>query len=98
MPPEAMTPFPGTSRPAPPAMLDAAAPRSQPIPSQPRSMTPPSSSEPASTPMVVWILAVVLAGLVGAGAALWIRRNMGAKPEVAPPAAAPAQAPAPART
>lgn len=88
-PPEApMQYVPGTSRPGPPAFVEAA-PRSQPDPGGPRSMPASSQAEPSSTPAVVWILAVLLAALVGAGAALWIRRNMAVKPDPAAPAAAP---------
>ncbi len=48
---------------------------------------PPPAQTNSGPPMVVWVLAVALAALIGAGTALWIRRNS------APPAPTPAPAP-----
>ncbi|TKD02223.1 hypothetical protein [Polyangium fumosum] len=88
-PPEAlMSPFgPASPRPAPPSALFV--PHSAPH-SAPSSAKVSSRPEPASNPATaIWILAVVLAALIGAGAALYIRRNMPAKEPPPPAPAAP---------
>jgi hypothetical protein len=52
--------------------------------------TPPKAAKNSSPPTIIWVLAVALAALVGAGVALWLRKNS------TPPAPAPAPAaPAP---
>ncbi|MDI1446665.1 hypothetical protein [Polyangium sp. 6x1] len=88
-PPEGlMSPFgPVSPRPAPPPaiVMPHSAPHSVPSSGKVSSRPEPSAS-PATA---IWVLAVVLAALVGAGVALYIRRNMAAQ-EPAPPALAPA--------
>ena len=89
-PPEPLaSPYgPVSPRPAPPPafIVPHAAPHSMP-PSAKVSSRRPASGPPAT---VIWVLAVVLAALIGAGAALWIRRNMQAKEPPKPVPAAPA--------
>ncbi|MDI1481697.1 hypothetical protein [Polyangium sp. y55x31] len=92
-PPEPMvSPFgPVSPRPAPPPafVVPHSGPHSGPH-SAPASAKVSSRPEPASSPATaIWVLAVVLAALVGAGAALYIRRNMAAQ-QPPPPAPAPA--------
>lgn len=50
--------------------------------------TPPSAPTNSGPPMIVWVLAVALAALIGAGTALWLRKNSTA------PAPAPTNVPA----
>ncbi|MDC3986097.1 hypothetical protein [Polyangium jinanense] len=86
-PPEPMiSPFgPVSPRPTPPPAF--VVPHSAPH-SVPPSAKVSSRPEPAGSPATaIWVLAVVLAALVGAGAALYIRRNMAAQQP--PPAPAP---------
>lgn len=52
---------------------------------------PPAVPTNSGTPTIVWVLAVALAALIGAGTALWLRKNS------APPAPAPAPVTAPAK-
>ena len=89
-PPEAMVaPFgPVSPRPTPPPAL--VAPHGAPHSVPPSAAKVSSRRDPTGSPATaIWVLAVVLAALIGAGAALWIRRNMAAK-EPPPPAPAPA--------
>ncbi len=53
------------------------------------SMRAPSPTATSGPPMIVWVLAVALAALIGAGTALWLRRTSPA------PQPAPTTAPAP---
>jgi hypothetical protein len=55
--------------------------------------TPPPAQTNNGPPLVIWILAVALAALIGAGTALWIRKNS-ATPAPAPAPAAAPKAPA----
>ncbi len=86
-----MTPFVPGVRPAPPPGFIEPAPRSAPI-SRPIGSAPAVAS--SGTPAAVWILAVLLAALVGAGVALYIRRNSATAPVPVPRPAAPATTPA----
>ncbi|MDC0742412.1 hypothetical protein [Polyangium mundeleinium] len=88
-PPEALvSPFgPVSPRPPPPSAL--VVPHSAPH-SAPSSAKVSSRPEPAGSPATaIWVLAVVLAALIGAGVALYIRRNMPAKEPPPPVPAAP---------
>ncbi|MRG97247.1 hypothetical protein [Polyangium spumosum] len=87
-PPEPLTsPYgPVSPRPAPPPAL--VVPHGAPHSIPPSAAKVSSRRNPSGSPaMVIWVLAVVLAGLIGAGAALWIRRNMAAKEPPPAPAA-----------
>lgn len=49
---------------------------------------PPSAAPPTSgPPTIVWVLAVALAALIGAGTALWLRRSTAAPPQTPAPTA-----------
>ncbi len=78
-PPEGIPFGPVSPRPAPPPALV--------VPhNMPPSVHAPSRRDPTgSSATVIWVLAVVLAALIGAGAALWIRRNMAAQEAPAKP-------------
>jgi hypothetical protein len=58
---------------------------------------PPSAPTNSGPPTIVWVLAVALAALIGAGTALWIRRNSTAPAPAPAPASAPAKAAPPAK-
>ena len=56
---------------------------------------PPSAPTNSGPPMIVWVLAVALAALIGAGTALWLRKNSAAPAPAPTPTSVPVK-PAPA--